>query len=871
MPDMTSWTEEQRRAFGVAEARIADCWRRQGILLDLSGLAIPELPESLRGLLGLRILDISYCPIRELPEWFSDLRLMERLVMHGIYIYKLPSEFNASKRLRLISIDALCLHGFSAHDMAKLDLVIDAYIQKCDPGIPDLIRHWKQLITLTLSGFIGDAPHWLGEFSHMTRLAFIDCDIRTLPVELCQLKELQLLDLGDNSQLGIPGELLRGRNAKTILDYYFRLHRAAEQSLNEFKLMLVGRGGVGKTSLVHKLTTGEFKEFHKTPGVQITFWGLGPPEQRLTARVWDFGGQEILHGTHRFFMTERAVYLVLLSGRDGQAERDAHYWLSLVRSFAGDAPVIVLLHRWGECRFEVSRQDLRRAYGSDLVFIETDSATNDGIAMLYDEILAAAQRLPGLAAQWPAAWRRVKDELPTEKKSWLSFVDFCRFAAERGVGALDDQQALAEYLHVLGIMLSYRTDPALAGCGVLNPLWATHAIYKVLNAPAVQAQRGEITLASFAQVFDGDDAASYPSALHPFLLALMRKFLLCLPLDERGGRYLIPDLLSIESPDLDAAFPEGQALSFQYHYTSALPEGLLPRFIVETYIHREPENTWRRGVVLKRAGCRALVQANMQARTIAVRVMGPRSDVRRELLAIIREHFERIHRSYEQLAVEEQVPVPGALRPVPYRLLRKIEPSPQPLVQVEFADDVKLLSAKALLDGVDLPDVQRPSLRSDARRDLWQDLIAPVPLLFVSYAEADSTFFDQLRSHLVLAERRGKVRVHGRALLRPGQDEDAETRDRLQEARLVVPLLSADYFSQPGRVERELEPALARRARGECLVVPVLLRACSVGDSAVRGIKSLPDDGRPITQHSDRDAAWLAIVEALVARLETRT
>jgi internalin A len=92
-----------------------------------------------------------------------------------------------------------------------------------------------------------------------------------------------------------------------------------------------------------------------------------------------------------------------------------------------------------------------------------------------------------------------------------------------------------------------------------------------------------------------------------------------------------------------------------------LPEGLLPRFIVETYVHREPKYVWRTGVVLERANCRALVRGDGHARHVTIRVSGvPQGQ--RELLGIVREHFERIHRSFEKLPVTELVPVPGKSR-----------------------------------------------------------------------------------------------------------------------------------------------------------------------------------------------------------------
>jgi internalin A len=64
-------------------------------------------------------------------------------------------------------------------------------------------------------------------------------------------------------------------------------------------------------------------------------------EEDVRLHVWDFGGQEIMHATHQFFLTERSLYLLVLSGRQGGEDAEAKYWLQLIESFAGDSPVRV--------------------------------------------------------------------------------------------------------------------------------------------------------------------------------------------------------------------------------------------------------------------------------------------------------------------------------------------------------------------------------------------------------------------------------------------------------------------------------------------------------------------------------------------------
>jgi internalin A len=115
-------------------------------------------------------------------------------------------------------------------------------------------------------------------------------------------------------------------NPKDILDYYFRTSTSLHH-LNEAKMVLVGFGAVGKTSLVNRLIYQVFEpNSKKTKGVQITQWPLRLNDSEdIKLHVWDFGGQEIMHSTHQFFLTERSLYLLVLNGRQGHEDADAEY------------------------------------------------------------------------------------------------------------------------------------------------------------------------------------------------------------------------------------------------------------------------------------------------------------------------------------------------------------------------------------------------------------------------------------------------------------------------------------------------------------------------------------------------------------------
>ncbi len=121
-------------------------------------------------------------------------------------------------------------------------------------------------------------PAAMGELRQLRRLELANNQLRELPKGLRQCTALQELSLYGNPALGIPEEILgpapnefgppetQSANPADILDYYFRRKRP----LLEAKLILVGRGAVGKTSLVNRLLHNTFGKEKKTEGIKIT-------------------------------------------------------------------------------------------------------------------------------------------------------------------------------------------------------------------------------------------------------------------------------------------------------------------------------------------------------------------------------------------------------------------------------------------------------------------------------------------------------------------------------------------------------------------------------------------------------------------------
>ncbi|MGD1859759.1 MAG: COR domain-containing protein, partial [Leptolyngbyaceae cyanobacterium] len=702
-------------------------------------------------------------------------------------------------------------------------------------------------------------PKELGQLQKLTRLYLYHNQLTQVPKELGQLQNLTRLFLHGNNRLNLSDEILgpsweqviiekkTPSNPQDILNYYFRI-QYEETPLNEAKLILVGFGAVGKTSLVNRLIHKTFdRDSKKTEGIQITQWPVTlNDEEDITLHVWDFGGQEIMHSTHQFFLTERSLYLLVLNGRQGHEDEDAEYWLELIQSFGGNSPIIVVLNKITEHAFDVNRGALQQKFPNIRAFIPTDCAAEIGLDQLQAQIKQETDRLEFLRTPFPASWLTIKNKLAGMAKNYISYEYYRDLCQQDGEADTRAQDSLANCLHSLGIALNYKDDPRLRDTHVLNPHWVTNGIYTLLNASELAETQGEMAADCLDRTLD---IQKYPRERHGFLLELMRKFELCFRFADDDSRFLIPDLLDKQQPDAAAEFNLAECLNFRYEYP-VLPEGLLPRFIVRTHVLSEHQLRWRTGVILHFEGNRALVKADRADKCVTISVDGPLNS-RRRLLAIIRSDFERIHSSFK-FTPQELVPIPA--HPdvmLPYPDLIVMEQSGlQEMPQVIDGKIVKL-NVRDLLNGIDLEGSRRPDTDLKRRFDTLS--------VFISYSHKDNALREELETHLKILQRQGMIQTWSDRCILPGDEWKDEIDDKLNRADIILLLISSDFIASDYCYDIEMKRAMERHANDEAVVIPVVLRHCDWKSTPFSKLGVSPKDGVPVKDWDDPDRAWLNV------------
>ncbi len=664
-----------------AAKRIQKCARRKAKSLDLGGLGLSRLPAGISALVHL-----------------------ENLILCDNSLSSLPSSLSQLQSLRQVD---LARNRFSA--------------------VPGVLLELSPLQQIDLSGNqLESLPDELKNLKQLKRLYAEENQLRSLPAGFAAIK-LDKLALWGNKNLSIPPEIIGPSRAqksekcplvkaRDILDYYFSTRGDDGRALREVKLILVGRGEVGKTSMADILQDKRFIPGRKrTDGIVISPWPIELDDGPAKVLMWDFGGQEIMHGTHQFFLTHRSLYLVMVDGRHDRQNQDAEYWLKLVRAFGGDSTVMVVMNRQKDQPFEVDRQQLARKYGVRLEhFFSTDCAAGLGIEPLRLAIRAEAARMLAIEERFPSKCWEVKTRLEEMRKhgeNYLSDEAYAAICAERQVVDEGEQQKLLRRLAELGSVVSFPDEVKLSALTVLNPEWVTDGIYRVVTNDKLRQQlHGQLDLKTLRQLLSRH---RWPRAEHVrYVLDLMKKFELCFSVDGDEDAVLVPELLPDVTPPLDGWEPE-KCVVFLYQYP-VLPHGVLPRFITRTHASHG-EALWRSGVVLRDDGAEALIKADYDSHRISVWLRGRYTDARRALLKVVRSHFASIHARIKDLKPEELVAIPGHPSvTLSYDDLVMDERDHKSSVRITLKGQRVEWKISELLNGVEAPEERR---RSASRKD----------------------------------------------------------------------------------------------------------------------------------------------------------
>jgi hypothetical protein len=142
--------------------------------------------------------------------------------------------------------------------------------------------------------------------------------------------------------------------------------------------------------------------------------------------------------------------------------------------------------------------------------------------------------------------------------------------------------------------------------------------------------------------------------------------------------------------------------------------------------------------------------------------------------------------------------------------------------------------------------------------------------VFISYAPEDESFRAELEKHLALLKRQRFVQDWSSRHISVGGERDREMKHRLEQADMVLILLSANFLASDHLYDTEMMRALERQDLGEAKVIAINLSPVDhdFEGSPISRLEMLPQRSEPITSWKNRDEAWTTVVQGIRAAIE---
>ncbi|KAK7478154.1 hypothetical protein BaRGS_00030601 [Batillaria attramentaria] len=360
------------------------------------------------------------------------------------------------------------------HGLTRLDLSYQGFTT-----VPDEFKGLGRLNVLSLNG--------------CPKLESLTAELATLP-----LKELHLRDC---MSLKTPPKEIVKRGFHAVYGYLKRLQMGSVPC-KRTKLMMVGLGGAGKTSLVRALTSNSFAKHNYdemiTDGIDIGHWEvpIKGEQEPLEYSVWDFAGQTVYYNTHQFFLSNRAVYLLLWNIRLGYEHAGLDFWLSSIACHAPKAPVLVVgTHCDKVEKSRIPQAELKKRFPQISSFHFVSSYTKEGLPKLQEDLITVTLQQKYMGEKIPEVWLNLETQLLRIRdkgdKALLPLVEVEHAAQKSGIFDRMELIQAVQFLHDLGSVQFFNTE-FLRSNVVIVPQWIVDVMACIVTVHVGPIQKANL-------------------------------------------------------------------------------------------------------------------------------------------------------------------------------------------------------------------------------------------------------------------------------------------------------------------------------------------------------------------------------------------
>ncbi|MBL0745523.1 COR domain-containing protein [Chryseolinea lacunae] len=637
--------------------------------LNISNTRIAQIPEAVFQLKKIKKIVAGNLGLTYIQSDLFKIPSLESLFLQANKLISIPDEISHLKNLVELSVPNNAIIEFPKTIVSLTNLKYLNLAHNNITSIPSDIQSLRNLIEINLNGnHLTNFPKSLLGLTNIQRISLSDNYIKDkygneryntifrIPEEIVNSKSLKTLRLDNLYVENVPQEITK-TGWDSIKNFLLSKKEAdLEKYLFEAKMVLVGRGNVGKTVLSKKLLSPGYKldRSDTTRGINILrkpfLLQWSKSQEPFKLNIWDFGGQEKYDATHQLFITKRSIYLFLTEAREESNYLDFYYWLNTIQLFSDSSPVIIVLSKCDERKKTLAKSLYKEQFKNIVDFIDVSCAPGfEGtIKNLKNAILEAIKILPQTKLKLSNKWINIRSDIEnlSNEKDFIPYSDYLEICEKHGLNKTK-ADFLSQYLNDLGVIIHHQFDLLLKQTIFINTDWCVDGMYKVLDSESII--NGKFTINSLDEIWNEPRFSSKK----PELLKLMHQYQLCFELRDNSG-YIAPDLLPPDKPS-NLKWDHTSNLRFEFRY-DFMPAGILGRFIVKSHSFVKSNMYWKHGVVLEYENTLALIIEDSIRGKITISVSG---EDKKGLLSAVRMNIIEIHKDFDKankLSFEEMVP-----------------------------------------------------------------------------------------------------------------------------------------------------------------------------------------------------------------------
>lgn len=701
-------------------------------------------------------------------------------------------------------------------------------------------------------------------FDSLVTLYLQDNQLAHFPEELIgQLSKLEFLSLKGN-QLANTDLLGMVDSADDnclalVKEYVATAKQEGTKKDLETKVLLIGNGNVGKSCFVHRLVHNQFEaNWNSTHAISLEEFPSPDSNKELAdgfpyrLNLWDFGGQDIYHATHRLFMQADALYL-LFWDKETEAsdcieikeygevrEYENHplsYWLAYANALGENSPVIVTRTKAGEDLQEIAapNQNQLNKQFKDIIkgFRHIESVEDDAEDSGYEDLLKLVKRsikkqkhdgkvLSNLIELRGKIRELQKEGDKTLKMdTYLEMANDCDLTSDEG--HINAHIVLRDWLVKTGVVF-YR-EGLFSNEIILDQAWAIKAIYTLFDRDEVyydylQNKKGKFTGENLQKVWK-----DFNEQEQELFVSFMLQCEMCfevtpeseedkystVPFAERS--YIAPQLLPEEKPKtVERAWRKEESWYIKYSF-EFLHYGVVQSFIVRTRKYAEIDDIWKNGILL------FIEETDEMGMVESVATKDGKSEIIVRLSADSKKLADKIRNEIEALQ-DSKPTIMLSDNGADYVPLQELEDNAN--VEELKAENGKYVKVNELRKfvGVD----KNETFEKEKTKKVMENKI------FISYSSADrdlrEIFANRLNIYLKSTKNQFEEAWTDKEIAM-GDDWNEEIQSGLSGSSIGILLVSPMFLGSKYAMGDELKKMLDRRRDDGYIIIPVLLRNCN--------------------------------------------